>query len=129
MPGCAPGIRRPTYPGLRSAAYELLARSRSTGTPRRPGARFSRSKHRISRAERGAMSSNAASHEGPGPPETAGADLGPLPGFMRPLVDRVARVQATVHMKLLAGFLLIALLLLSMGVLSVAVLARTNDQV
>jgi class 3 adenylate cyclase len=48
---------------------------------------------------------------------------------MRPLVDRVARVRATVHTKLLAGFLLIALLLLSMGVLSVAVLARINGQV
>ena len=59
----------------------------------------------------------------------ANDDLGPLPGFLRPVVDWVARINATVHMKLLAGFLLIALLLLSMGVLSIAVLARVNHQV
>jgi class 3 adenylate cyclase/CHASE3 domain sensor protein len=57
------------------------------------------------------------------------ADLGPLPGFMRPFVDRVAKVRATVHAKLLAGFLLIALLLLSMGVLSIVVLDRIDGQV
>ena len=43
-------------------------------------------------------------------------DLGPLPKFLRPFVDWVAGIHATVHHKLLAGFLLIALLLLSMGV-------------
>lgn len=57
------------------------------------------------------------------------ADLGPLPSFLRPLVDAVARAQATIHTKLLAGFLLIALLLLSMGLLSIGVLARINGQV
>src|SRR4051794_2343954 len=58
-----------------------------------------------------------------------GADLGPLPGFLRPFVDVVARAPAKVHTKLLAGFLLIAMLLLSMGVVSVVVLYRINDQV
>jgi class 3 adenylate cyclase/CHASE3 domain sensor protein len=58
-----------------------------------------------------------------------GADLGPLPGFLRPFVDAVARAPAKVHTKLLAGFLLIAMLLLSMGVVSVVVLDRINDQV
>ena len=61
--------------------------------------------------------------------DRAKADLGPLPRFLRPFVDWVARVNASVHAKLLAGFLVIALLLLSMGVLSIAVLARVNDQV
>lgn len=56
-------------------------------------------------------------------------ELGPLPRFLRPLVDLVAGVRATVHTKLLAGFLLIALLLLSMGVVSVVVLYRVNDKV
>ena len=56
-------------------------------------------------------------------------ELGPLPGFLRPLVDRVARINATVHAKLLAGFLIIAVLLLAMGGLSVAVLNRVNHQV
>ena len=56
-------------------------------------------------------------------------ELGPLPGFLRPLVDRVARIKATVHAKLLAGFLIIAVLLLAMGGLSVAVLNRVNHQV
>ena len=57
------------------------------------------------------------------------SDLGPFPDFLRPLVDRVARVKATVHTKLLVGFFTIALLLLALGVLSVLVLNRVNDQV
>ena len=56
-------------------------------------------------------------------------ELGPLPRPLRPFVDWVARIKATVHTKLLAGFLLIALLLLSMGVVSIIVLNRVNDQV
>ena len=56
-------------------------------------------------------------------------DLGPLPNFLRPLVDRVARVRATVHVKLLVRFFTIALLLLGLGVLSISVLNRVNDQV
>ena len=56
-------------------------------------------------------------------------DLGPLPKFLRPFVDWVAGIHATVHRKLLSGFLLISLLLLSMGLLSVAVLGRLSDQV
>ena len=56
-------------------------------------------------------------------------ELGPLPRFLRPFVDWVARIRATVHTKLLAGFLLIALLLLSMGTLSIVVLGRLNQQV
>ena len=75
------------------------------------------------------MSTNAASSMSATEAGAPGPDLGPLPGFMRPFVDRVARVRATVHTKLLAGFLLIALLLLSMGVLSIAVLDRIDHQV
>ena len=56
-------------------------------------------------------------------------ELGPLPRFLRPFVDRVAAIRTTVHMKLLAGFLLIAVLLLSLGVLSIVVLGRVNGQV
>jgi class 3 adenylate cyclase/HAMP domain-containing protein len=56
-------------------------------------------------------------------------DLGPLPRLLRPLVDAVARIETTVHTKLLAGFLLIALLLLSMGVVCVVVLERIDKQV
>jgi class 3 adenylate cyclase/HAMP domain-containing protein len=61
--------------------------------------------------------------------QRSSGELGPLPGFLRPLVDWVARVDTTVHMKLLAGFLAIALLLLAMGVLSVIMLSRVNGQV
>jgi CHASE3 domain sensor protein len=57
------------------------------------------------------------------------SDLGPLPPFLRPLVDAVARSKATVHTKLLAGFLVIALLLLTMGVVCVVVLERIDSQV
>ena len=56
-------------------------------------------------------------------------DLGPLPRLLRPFVDAVARIETTVHTKLLAGFLLIALLLLSMGVACVVVLERIDSQV
>ena len=48
--------------------------------------------------------------------------------WMRPLVDVVARVRATVHTKLLAGFLLSAFLLLGMGVLSIVVINAMNRQ-
>ena len=51
------------------------------------------------------------------------------PRFLGPFVDAVARVKATVHHKLLAGFLVIALLLLSMGVVCVVVLERIDSQV
>jgi class 3 adenylate cyclase/HAMP domain-containing protein len=74
------------------------------------------------------MSINAATAEGSTATEP-GPDLGPLPAFMAPLVDWVARVRATVHTKLLAGFLVIAVLLLSMGVLSIGVLDRIDHQV
>jgi class 3 adenylate cyclase/HAMP domain-containing protein len=56
-------------------------------------------------------------------------DPGQVPRFLGPFVDAVARVKATVHHKLLAGFLLIALLLLSMGVVCVVVLERIDSQV
>jgi class 3 adenylate cyclase/CHASE3 domain sensor protein len=61
--------------------------------------------------------------------DRTGEDLGPLPRILVPFVDRVARIKATVHVKLLAGFLVIALLLLLMGVVSIVVLARVNTQV
>ena len=56
-----------------------------------------------------------------------------LPPLIRPAVDRIARIRATVHAKLLAGFLLIAVLLLAMGVTSILVIrqmnARAHDQI
>ncbi|HSL27099.1 MAG TPA: adenylate/guanylate cyclase domain-containing protein [Acidimicrobiia bacterium] len=68
---------------------------------------------------------------GPGPDGAPNAEreLGVLPNALRPLVDRVARLPATVHVKLLTGFLIIALLLLAMGVLSIVVIGRMNQQV
>jgi class 3 adenylate cyclase/CHASE3 domain sensor protein len=63
---------------------------------------------------------------------TAGSpdrELGPLPRVLRPLIDVVARMPATVHMKLLGGFLTIALLLLLMGIFSIVVIGRMNQQV
>ncbi len=56
-------------------------------------------------------------------------DLGPLPRMLRPFVDGVARMPATVHAKLLGGFLTIALLLLLMGILSIFVIGQMNQQV
>jgi class 3 adenylate cyclase/CHASE3 domain sensor protein len=63
------------------------------------------------------------------PPRSDPSESIPLPRLLRPFVDWVAGLKVTVHTKLLAGFLVIALLLLSMGVLSVVVLGRINQQV
>ncbi|MET0800925.1 MAG: adenylate/guanylate cyclase domain-containing protein [Actinomycetota bacterium] len=75
------------------------------------------------------MSTKADTSGTSAPARAIDADAVPLPALMRPLVDRVASVRATVHTKLLAGFLVIAVLLLAMGVLSIGVLARIDDQV
>jgi signal transduction histidine kinase len=55
-----------------------------------------------------------------------------LPAFgawLRPAIDRVASVRASVHTKLLVGFLFGAGLLLAMAILSLAVLAHMADRV
>ena len=59
------------------------------------------------------------------PPER---DPDRLPPLIRPFVDFIARIRATVHAKLLAGFLVIAVLLLGMGVMSIFVIGRMNQQ-
>jgi class 3 adenylate cyclase/CHASE3 domain sensor protein len=72
------------------------------------------------------MSTNAeATH----PASFTSNDLGPLPAFLRPFVDWVARIRTTVHMKLLAGFGVIAILMLAMGLVCIGVLGRVNRQV
>lgn len=50
-------------------------------------------------------------------------------GWLRPVVDAVARVDASVHRKLLFGFLAGAVLLVSMAVLSLLIIERMNDRV
>ncbi|MFQ5814363.1 MAG: ATP-binding protein [Anaerolineae bacterium] len=62
-------------------------------------------------------------------PEPEGEGGLPLPGPLRPLVDFVARIKASVHVKLLVGFFIGALLLLGMGILSVVAINRMNQQV
>src|SRR4051812_13078270 len=49
-------------------------------------------------------------------------------GWLRPVVDGVARVKAGVHAKLLFGFLTGALLLVAMGLLSLVVIRQMNDR-
>jgi signal transduction histidine kinase/CheY-like chemotaxis protein len=49
-------------------------------------------------------------------------------GWLRPVVDAVARVKAGVHRKLLFGFLIGALLLVAMALLSVVVIRQMNDR-
>lgn len=56
-------------------------------------------------------------------------ELGWLQRVLRPLIDGVARMPATVYVKLLGGFLTIALLLLLMGIFSIVVIGRMNLQV
>ena len=49
-------------------------------------------------------------------------------GWLRPVVDAVARVKAGVHRKLLFGFLTGALLLVAMALLSLLVIRQMNDR-
>ena len=48
--------------------------------------------------------------------------------WLRPVVDAVARIKAGVHRKLLFGFLVGALLLVAMAVLSLVVIRQMNDR-
>ncbi|MGZ8620523.1 MAG: adenylate/guanylate cyclase domain-containing protein [Actinomycetota bacterium] len=50
-----------------------------------------------------------------------------LPPLIRPAVDFIARIRAKVHTKFLAGFLVIAVLMLAMGVMSIFVIGRMNE--
>jgi Signal transduction histidine kinase len=52
-----------------------------------------------------------------------------LTGWLRPLVDAIARINASVHRKLLFGFLAGALLLVAMAILSLVVIGRMNERV
>jgi signal transduction histidine kinase/CheY-like chemotaxis protein len=48
--------------------------------------------------------------------------------WLRPVIDAVARVNASIHRKLLFGFLAVALLLVGMGVLSLIVIGRMDQR-
>jgi signal transduction histidine kinase/CheY-like chemotaxis protein len=50
-------------------------------------------------------------------------------GWLRPVVDAIARIKASVHRKLLFGFLAGALLLVAMAILSLVVIGRMNERV
>jgi len=54
--------------------------------------------------------------------------LPPFTGWLRPVVDAVARIHSGVHRKLLFGFLTGALLLVAMGVLSLLIIGGMNDR-
>ena len=61
-------------------------------------------------------------------PNGRGRDPERLPPFVRPAADFIARIRATVHTKLLAGFLVIAVLLVAMGITSILVIRQMNQQ-
>ncbi len=65
----------------------------------------------------------------PGPGPEAEAELPLLGRPLRPIVDFVARIKASVHVKLLAGFLIVSLLLLGMGVLSILLIGQMGQQI
>ena len=68
-------------------------------------------------------------------PETFGGvptpdpKLPPLTGVLSPVVNAVARIHASVHTKLLAGFLAGAVLLLGMALMSLVVIERMSGRV
>ena len=55
-------------------------------------------------------------------------DLPRFTSFLNPLVDLVARIPASVHAKLLAGFLGGTSLLMAMAVVNEVVIGRMNDR-
>ena len=61
--------------------------------------------------------------------ELAEPELPRFTGWLRPLVDAVARINFSVHRKLLFGFLIGALLLVGMAILSLAVIGRMSERV
>ena len=68
-------------------------------------------------------------HPGLGTPDDLGLperDPEQLPPLIRPAVDRIARIRATIHTKLLAGLLIIAVLLLAMNVTSILVIRQMS---
>ena len=62
------------------------------------------------------------------PPNGRASDPERLPPFVRPAADFIAKIRATVHTKLLAGFLVIAVLLVAMGVTSILVIREMNQE-
>ncbi len=62
------------------------------------------------------------------PPDGGARDPERLPPFVRPAADFIAKIRATVHTKLLAGFLVIAVLLVAMGVTSILVIREMNQE-
>jgi signal transduction histidine kinase len=65
----------------------------------------------------------------PRAPALAEPRLPRFTGWLRPVVDAVARIDASVHRKLLFGFLAGAVLLVAMAVLSLLIIERMNDRV
>src|SRR5918992_663224 len=61
--------------------------------------------------------------------ESSSVMLCPWTAPLHPLVNFVARIRASVHTKLLAGFLIGALLLLGIAILSLVVINRMGQQV
>lgn len=61
-------------------------------------------------------------------PDGPAPDPERLPPFVRPAADFIAKIRATVHTKLLAGFLVIAVLLVAMGITSILVIREMNQE-
>ncbi len=62
-------------------------------------------------------------------PSPAHRDVDGIPRLMRPMVDFVARIQARLETKLLAGFLGISVLMLALGIVGLLVVNRMDAQV
>src|SRR3954470_11169570 len=60
--------------------------------------------------------------------ESSEPQLPRLLTWLRPVVDAAARVNSSIHRKLLFGFLAVALLLVAMGALSLVVIGRMDQR-
>ncbi len=58
----------------------------------------------------------------------AGSQLPRFTGWLRPAVDSVARINSSIHRKLLFGFLTGASLLVGMAILSLVIIARMDER-
>ena len=72
---------------------------------------------------------SAKSREGAAAPQATEPGLPRFTGWLRPLVDAVARINFSVHRKLLLGFLIVAMLLIGMATMSIVVNRRMSGRV
>ena len=91
---------------------------------------MSRKDGEVGEKQLGGLPPDGPTPDGPTPDDLPPPERDPerLPPLIRPAVEFIARIRATVHTKLLAGFLIIAVLLVLMGIVSILVIREMNQE-